>query len=295
MIPDFIRKLRFAFLAALAAALPAAALECENLDAEHWISGPKLTASSLKGKVVLVDYWGRGCGPCRAALPRVEQLWQAWNDRKFIVVGAHCQARDDAAVNAILEAAGVTYPVYQDIKIEGTPPFNAIPFICVFSPRGKLVYSGHSVPEATEAVVNELTEMGGVRRLLPTVELKKYKTLKAQLVFGKNVESVMRKLKADVAAGAKTSNRIVKEKAEEARAILQGLKSTYEKLLEDIEWELSDDPAAALRDYILLTSTWPSAKARADEKWGERIKEISADPEFKKEAKAYLDELKKAR
>lgn len=281
--------------AVFAFAVSATAIEWENLDDGHWISGPKLSEAKIKGKVVLVDYWGRNCGPCRAALPRVEQIWQAWNDRKFIVVGSHCQSPDNDAVKSILKEAGATYPVYQNLKAEGTPEFNAIPFLCVFNPRGKLVYSGHSMPEATEAVVNEITEISGVRQLLPTVTLNKYKSLKSQLVFGKNVESVMKKLKTDVSAGARATNKIAQEKGEEALAILKDLKATYERLMDDIEWEIDDDPAAALRDYILIGSTWPSAKPRVEERWGEKIKEISANPDYKKQAKAYLDEMKKAR
>ena len=144
-----------AFLAVLtfSAVQAAGQLGVTGCDDGNRISGPRLDESSFRGKVVMIDYWGRGCGPCRAILPRVQQTWEAFNHKPFLIVGSHVQRRDDAAVKAILKEAGVRYPVYQDLRIEGTPEFRAIPFICVFDPRGTLLYSGHSLQDATEAAV----------------------------------------------------------------------------------------------------------------------------------------------
>ena len=62
---------------ALAAALVAAAasgIEWHNLDDANWVCGPKYTPEMLEGKVILVDEWGVDCPPCRALLPRMEDI-----------------------------------------------------------------------------------------------------------------------------------------------------------------------------------------------------------------------------
>ena len=41
----------------------------------------------LCGKVVLVDRWGFRCPPCRALLPRVEEIWQSFKTKPFVVLG----------------------------------------------------------------------------------------------------------------------------------------------------------------------------------------------------------------
>ena len=67
------------------------AAEWKNVDAEHYLGGRKASAGYLQGKVVLADRWGAECPPCRELLPRVEQLWQSFKAKQFVVLGGHCK------------------------------------------------------------------------------------------------------------------------------------------------------------------------------------------------------------
>jgi len=48
-----------------------------------------LTLSGLRGKPVLLDFWGTWCRPCVANLPKVEALHQEYRDRGLSVIGIH--------------------------------------------------------------------------------------------------------------------------------------------------------------------------------------------------------------
>lgn len=43
--------------------------------------------SDLKGRVVLLDFWGSWCGPCRASMPHLKTLYAQYKDKGFEVVG----------------------------------------------------------------------------------------------------------------------------------------------------------------------------------------------------------------
>ena len=154
-----------AALAALAGAVDA--VEWKNVDEDHYLGGRRASEGYLRGKVVLVDRWGLKCPPCRAVLPRIEEIWRSFKTKPFVVIGGHCPgwgAEED--VKKLIASAGLTYPVYEGAGLAvGEPTFNAIPFLYVVDETGKVVYYGHEERNATQAIVSALTDMESPRSL----------------------------------------------------------------------------------------------------------------------------------
>jgi thiol-disulfide isomerase/thioredoxin len=51
--------------------------------------GEPIKLSELKGKFVLVDFWGYWCGPCVGAMPVLIELHEKFSDKGLVIVGVH--------------------------------------------------------------------------------------------------------------------------------------------------------------------------------------------------------------
>ncbi|HXG22925.1 MAG TPA: TlpA disulfide reductase family protein [Chthonomonadales bacterium] len=73
-------------------------------------SGPT-RLSSLKGKVVLIDFWATWCSPCRMSIPGVQRLYEKYRGQGFDVMGVAIEHDDGSRVPEFVQAMGMTYPV----------------------------------------------------------------------------------------------------------------------------------------------------------------------------------------
>jgi thiol-disulfide isomerase/thioredoxin len=81
-----------------------AALENKPLVIEgHGLDGKLFSSSQYAGKVILVDFWATWCGPCKAELPRIKDVYRQNHERGFEIVGVSCD-RDGEALKAFLKA-----------------------------------------------------------------------------------------------------------------------------------------------------------------------------------------------
>ncbi|WP_323120387.1 cytochrome c biogenesis protein DipZ [Burkholderia alba] len=86
--------------------------------AVQWLNSPPLTARSLRGKVVLIDFWTYSCINCLRTLPYVKAWAQKYKDQGLVVIGVHAPEfafeRNIDNVKKATRDLGVDYPVAID-------------------------------------------------------------------------------------------------------------------------------------------------------------------------------------
>jgi peroxiredoxin len=79
--------------------------------------GQAISLESLRGKVVLLDFWGTWCPPCVRAVPSLRKLQKAHANDPFVIVGVSSD-KDAKAWSAFTAKNGMVWPQYWDDRKE---------------------------------------------------------------------------------------------------------------------------------------------------------------------------------
>jgi peroxiredoxin len=102
--------------------------------------------SSLKGKVVLIDFWASWCGPCRRENPNMVKIYKEYNSKGFEIFSVSLDKAKDAWVKAIKDD-GLTWTHVSDLKFwqcEAAITYNvsAVPYTVLLDREGKIAAKG---------------------------------------------------------------------------------------------------------------------------------------------------------
>ena len=106
------------------------------------LAGEYITPEELRGKVVLLDFWGTWCAPCRAAIPGLKRLGRRFEKKPFLLLSIS-NDDDEAVLRAFLEKHGMTWPQVWDRERQIVNKFGIehFPTYLLADMEGEVVYS----------------------------------------------------------------------------------------------------------------------------------------------------------
>lgn len=114
---------------------------------QGWINRDPFTLQSLRGKVVLVDFWTYSCINCVRTLPYITQWDEKYRDKGLVIVGVHAPEfefeKSRANVESAVAAHGIRYPVVLDNNLDTWTKFHNRywPAHYLIDKNGQVVYT----------------------------------------------------------------------------------------------------------------------------------------------------------
>lgn len=144
--------------------------EAPEISIKHWIRGDPATLTSLRGRVVLLEFWATWCKPCQEMFPKLKGLDEAYRERglEIIAVTRHylaergafeSEANELKLMKSVIEDHGVEFRVgiAEDEQLQELYGANGLPMLALIDRQGLVRYAhfGGGQGNRFEELLNE--------------------------------------------------------------------------------------------------------------------------------------------
>lgn len=114
------------------------------------LDGRTFRLSELRGQVVILDFWATWCGPCRMALPHLQDIHDRFGDKGVTIVAVAMDDGGERVVRPFVAKQGLRFPVVlpDDKVVKDFGPVRGLPTTVLIGPDGKIHrrYLGYQPP-----------------------------------------------------------------------------------------------------------------------------------------------------
>ncbi|MDQ5978475.1 MAG: hypothetical protein QG602_1449 [Verrucomicrobiota bacterium] len=123
------------------------------------LAGKEVSLASLKGKVVVVDFWATWCGPCRVEIPGYIEMQKKYGKDGVVIVGVSLDQKGPKHVQKFVEQNAMNYTIVMGDSdtVSAFGGFDSIPTTFLISRDGKILHekSGAMAHEEYEAILKK--------------------------------------------------------------------------------------------------------------------------------------------
>lgn len=95
------------------------------------LNGPALKLSDLRGKAVVLNFWGTWCDPCKAEMPALQQKYEENKEKGLVVIGVNI-GETPVAVNSFVDSYQISFPILLDRNLQITKMYRIGPIPTTF-------------------------------------------------------------------------------------------------------------------------------------------------------------------
>lgn len=120
-----------------------------NMSEGEWLQSECKSLDEMRGKIVLLDFWFIGCGPCAADTPTLKLAHELFGGSDFEIVGVHASPASAESVLQYIQQNGVKYPTIVDSPEETISrrfrelAVTSFPSYILLDREGKIIHNDH--------------------------------------------------------------------------------------------------------------------------------------------------------
>jgi peroxiredoxin len=127
------------------------------------INGRPFTLSSLKGKVVMIDFWATWCPPCVRSIPEAKNIWNTFKKQDFALLGVSLDKNLDTWKNYVTEQQMSWIQVadgnFWDNKAAVLYGIGSIPSVWILDKEGNVVLKDVNPLSEGDVIRAKITEL----------------------------------------------------------------------------------------------------------------------------------------
>jgi thiol-disulfide isomerase/thioredoxin len=168
-----------------------------KLQTGKWVQGDPVNQFQ-KGKAYIVEFWATWCGPCRASIPHLNEIYTKYKDKGLIVIGQDCWEQDETQVAPFVKkmADKMTYRVALDDKAGSkngkmaetwmaAAGRNGIPSAFLVDTHGMIAWIGHPMGLQEKVLEDVLADKFDVHKAAAAYELEQQNEAKTRTAWMK--------------------------------------------------------------------------------------------------------------
>jgi len=121
------------------------------------LDGNGLQLSSLQGKVVLLNFWGIWCIPCRKEIPKLQAMYEELRGKGLEIVGIDVGDEAETARKFVAQQS-MSYPVILSETIADDYDVVVFPTNVIIDRAGRIQHVEEGYEDGTTAVLREVIE-----------------------------------------------------------------------------------------------------------------------------------------
>ena len=228
----------------------------KDFDPGSFVTGTNFDGKDIRGKVVVLEYWGITCGPCIRAIPHTTELAKKYGHDKLVIIANQVWSASDnrTAETWNKHAKNDMVMVVNGGKLNSFQP-RGVPRALIFDHTGKSIWEGHpgsmdkaladaiaNMPEPAEQPADsEKGEQDAEPKLIvdglePEYFLGEMRLINAQ---DRNMAGTLAKLRRAAARSTRQGQ------MDEAKVIVAAVEAWAKPLQAKADAAYADDPATA--------------------------------------------------